>query len=158
MSDDISEVTRMKTVRKASVDSRETPAINVLLAYDNPRTCAEMMRMLDRIATRLRAKKLFNVNAFKFGLLERMDPRKWTPARAHAVELAMVAFGEEDIPEANFLRWLENWAKRHAGKAAGLGLLPMGPHSGQSVRRVVRTVRGIAARHGLGFIYDVEPA
>jgi hypothetical protein len=146
----------MKVARENSVDSKETHAVNVLLAYDNPRTCAASLRMLERISKRLHDKKLFNVNAFKFGLLEQMDPLKWTAAGAEAVELAMVAFGEEGVPGAGLLRWLENWARSHAGKNAGLGLLPMGPHTGESVRRAVRTRRGIAARHGLGFIYDSE--
>jgi hypothetical protein len=145
-------------VQKASVDTKETRAVHVLLAYDNPRTCAAMLKMLDRISTRLRDQKLFNVNAFKFGLLENMDPLKWTAASADAVELVMVAFSDEGIPGARLLRWLEKWARSHAGKEAGLGLLPMGPHTGQPVRRVVRALRKMSARHGLGFIYDVEPA
>jgi hypothetical protein len=148
----------MKMVQKTSVDTKGAQAVNVLLAYDNARTCAASLKMLDRISNRLRDQRLFNVNAFKFGLLEHMDPLKWTAAGADAVELAMVAFGEQGVPGVGFLRWVESWAKRHAGKNAGLGLLPLGSHSAKSVRRVVRVLRGIAQRNGLGFIYDVAPA
>jgi hypothetical protein len=146
----------MKVARENSVDSKEAHAVNVLLAYDNPGTCAASLRMLDRISKRLHDKKLFNVNAFKFGLLEKMDPLKWTAASAEVVELAMVAFGEQGVPGAGVLRWLEGWAKSHAGMEAGLGLLPMGRQTGKSVRRAVRAIKGIAARHGLGFIYEAE--
>jgi|HubBroStandDraft_1064217.scaffolds.fasta_scaffold430702_1 hypothetical protein len=146
----------MKMVRKTSVGTKGTHAVNVLLAYDNLHNCAAMLNLLDRISTRMRDKKLFNVNAVKFGLLEHMDPLNWTASDADAIELAMVAFSEEGAPRAGFLRWLESWAKRQAGKEAGLGLLPMGPHTGRSVRRVVRSLRGIAARNGLGFICDAE--
>jgi hypothetical protein len=158
MSDLRSEDTRMKVARENSVDSKEPHAVNVLLAYDNPSTCAASLHMLERISKRLHDKKLFNVNAFTFGLLEQMDPLKWTAASAEAVELAMVAFGEEGVPGAGVLRWLEGWAKSHAGKEAGLGLLPMGRHTEKSVRRAVRVIKAIAARYGLGFIYDPESA
>jgi len=150
------EETSMKTSRVSSTDAKAPQSVNVLLAYDNPRTCAAMLKILDRVSTRLRDKKLFNVNAFKFGLLERMDPFKRTAASPDSVELAMVGFSDGSIPDAGLLRWLDHWAKSHAGKVAGLGLLPMGPRTGASVRRVVRALQKIAARHRLGFIYEPE--
>jgi hypothetical protein len=146
----------MKTSLK-SVNGKKSQSVNVLLAYDNPRTCAAMLKMLDRISTRLRDKKLFNVNAFKLGLLENMDPSKWTAAGTDAVELAMVAVSDGSVPGACLLRWMEKWAKSHAGKAAGLCFLPMGRQTEQSVRSFVRALKGIAARYDLGFIYEPEP-
>jgi len=146
----------MKTAREDSSTTTNPHAINVLLAYDTAGTCGAFLKMLDRISTRLRDKKLFNVKAFKFGLLEQIDPRKWAAASADETELAVVAFGEVGAPGADLLRWVENWAARHEGMNAALGLLPMGALPGKSVRRVVRALRDIATRHGLGFIYDAE--
>jgi hypothetical protein len=130
--------------------------VHVLLAYDTTRTCRAILEMLHRISTQLRDQKLFDVKAFKFGLLEQMDPLKWTAADPQEAELAVVAFGETGAPGADFLRWLEHWAARHEGQNAALGLLPMGVFTGQSVRHLVRSLRKIAARHGLGFIYNPE--
>jgi hypothetical protein len=104
----------------------------------------------------VRANALLNVNAFRFGLLEQMDPCQWTAAGAPAAELAVVAFSEAGPPGAGFLRWLENWVKCHAGKNAALGLVPLGKATGKSVHRVVRILRKMAARHGLDFIYDAH--
>jgi hypothetical protein len=146
----------MKTSRESSTDAKAPQSVNVLLAYDNPRTCAAMLKVLDRVSTRLRDKKLFNVNAFRFGLLKRMDPFIRTAATPDSVELAMVGFSGGSIPDAGLLRWLDNWAKSHAGKVAGLGLLPMGPRTGESVRSFVQALREIAARYRLGFIYEPE--
>src|ERR1700733_7391745 len=127
--------------------------INVLLAYDSAGTCGAILGMFDRIATRLRNKKLFNVNAFRFGLLERMDPFQWSTADAGAAELVMVAFGEKGAPGVGLMRWLENWAQHHEGQDSALGFLPIGASAGEPVLRVVRSLRKIAARHGLRFIY-----
>jgi hypothetical protein len=146
----------MKTSRESSKSARSPQPVNILLAYDSPRTCAATMKMLDRISTRLQDKGLFNVNAFKFGLLENMDPLQGTAANADAVELAMVAFNAGSAPGAGLLRWFENWARGHAGREAGLGLLPLGRQTGQSVRRMARALREIAARYKLGFIYQPE--
>src|SRR5271154_621297 len=146
----------MKMTQKASVDSKGTHAVNVLLAYDSPRTCSAILKMFNRISARLRDKTLFKVNAIRFSLLERMDPVQCANARPGTPELAVVAFGETGIPGAALLGWLENWAQRHAGKEAALGLLPMGPATSKSVRRFVRIAKDIATRHGLGFIYDTE--
>jgi len=146
----------MKMARKTSVESKETHAVNVLLAYDNPGTCSAILGMFNRISARLRDKTLFKVNAFKFSLLERMDPVHCAAGRAGTPELAVVAFGEGGAPGAALLGWLENWAEDHAGKEAALGLLPMGPAMSKPVRRFVRIARDIATRHGLGFIYDAE--
>ena len=143
----------MKKTGEIRVESKNPYKINVLLAYDSAPTCGAILGMFDRISTRLRNKQLFNVNAFRFGLLERMDPFKWTAAGADAAELVMVAFGEKGAPGADLLSWLENWAKRHEGRDSALGFLPMGVKAGEPVRRVVRTLRKIAARHGLRFIY-----
>jgi hypothetical protein len=142
--------------RKASVDTKATHAVNVLLAYDNPRTCSAILGMFHRISAQLRDKSLFKVNAFKFSLLERMDPVQCAPDGADAPELAVVAFGEAGAPGAALLGWLENWAQGHAGQEAALGLLPMGPAISKPARRAVRIARKIATRHGLGFIYDAE--
>ncbi len=147
----------MKTSKESSVAAKGAEAVNVLLAYDNSQTCAASLKMLDRISNRLRDQGLFNVNAFKFGLLERMDPFKRMSPSVNAAELVMVAFSKEGVPGAGLLQWLENWAKNHAGKEAVLGLLPFGPQTGQSLRRTVRALKGIAARHDVGFIYEMEP-
>lgn len=147
----------MKTNSEHAPGSRDPYLLNVLLAYDNACTCSAILDMLDRVSTRLRAKPPLNVNAFRFGLLERMDPRKWTAAGARAAELAVVAFAEAGAPGASLLRWLENWGACHAGTEAALGLIPMGRATGQSVRRIVRILRKTAARHGLDFIYGAEP-
>jgi hypothetical protein len=147
---------KMKMPPKASRRTEESCMVSVLLAYDTARTCGSILGMLDRISTRLRDKKLFCVKAFKFGLLEQMDPLKWKAGRPGATELAMVAFGDEGPPGADLLRWLEKWAKRHAGQDAALGLLPMGLPSSQSVRRVVLALKEMAARHSLGFICDAR--
>jgi hypothetical protein len=146
----------MKTSPESSVVTKGAEPVNVLLAYDNSRTCAASLKMLDRISTRLHDQGLFNVNAFTFGLLERMDPFKWTSASANAAELVMVAFSKEGVPGARLLRWLENWAKNHSGQEAGLGLLPLGPQTARSVRRTVRALKKIAARHDVGFIYEAN--
>jgi hypothetical protein len=141
----------MKMARKISAGIKETHAVHVLLAYDNPRTCSAILGMFDRISARLCDKALFKVNAIKFSLLASMDP-----AQCGASELAVVAFGEAGAPGAALLSWLENWAECHAGKEAALGLLPLGPTSSNSVRRVVRISKDIATRYGLGFICDPE--
>ncbi len=146
----------MKNKSGHALGGKQPFALNILLAYDNARTCRAVLEMLDRISTRVRAKTRFNVNAFKFGLLEQMDPVKWTAAGARAAELAVVAFGEAGVPGARFLRWLENWGRFHAGKDAALGLIPVGRATGQSVRRIVRILKESAARHHLDFIYDAE--
>jgi hypothetical protein len=146
----------MKTARKYSVETKGTHAVNVLLAYDNPRACSAILGMFDRISGRLHDEKLFKINAFKFSLLERMDPLQCDAVGAGTPELAVVAFGEPGAPGAALLGWLEHWAERHAGKEAALGLLPMGPATSEPVQRFVRTTKDIAARHGLGFIYDSE--
>ena len=146
----------MKKTGEITAESKDSYKINVLLAYDSTPTCGAILRMFDRISTRLRDKKIFNVRAFKFGLLERMDPFKWPATRAGAAELVMVAFGEEGAPGAGLLRWLENWAKQHEGQDSALGFLPLGANAGKSVRRVVRALKKIAARHGLRFIYGAE--
>jgi len=144
----------MKTAREDYPGAKDSHSIQVLLAYDTDATCGAILKMLDRISARLRDKKLFHVNAFKFGLLEQMDIRKWIAARPQEAELAVVAFGEAGAPGADLLQWLENWASRHEGGNAALGLLPMGALTGKSVRHVVRSLRKIAARHGVGFIYN----
>jgi hypothetical protein len=146
----------MKMAQKSSVDSGETHAVNVLLAYDNPRACSAILRMFDRISGHLRDERLFKINAFKFSLLERMDPVQCDIGGVGTPELAVLAFGSTGAPGVALLRWLENWAKRHAGKEAALGLLPMGAVTSASVRRFVRIARDIATRHGLGFIYHAE--
>jgi hypothetical protein len=130
--------------------------LNVLLAYDDARTCGATLDMLDRISSRLRATTRLNVNAFRFGLLEQMDPRRWTAAGARAADLAVVAFGEAGVPGAKLLRWLEKWGECHADKNAALGLVPMGRATGASVRRIVRTLKETAARYGLDFIYGAD--
>jgi hypothetical protein len=146
----------MKMARKVSADTGATQAVNVLLAYDDPRTCRALLGMFDRISARLRDKTLFKVNAFKFSLLERMDPAHSATVESETPELAVVAFGEADALGTALLCWLESWAEHHAGKAAALGLLPLGPVTSERVRRFVRISRDIATRHGLGFIYDSE--
>jgi hypothetical protein len=146
----------MKNKSGHALGGKDLFALNILLAYDNARTCRSVLEMLDRISTRARAKTRFNVNAFRFGLLERMDPVKWTAASAREAKLALVAFGETGVPGARFLRWLENWGRFHAGKDAALGLIPVGRATGQSVRRLVRILQESAARHHLDFIYDAE--
>ena len=146
----------MKKAREMTLGNKDSYHINVLLAYDSAPTCGTILDMFDRISTRLRDKKLFNVNAFRFGLLERMDPFKWKSARAGEAELVMVAFGEEGPPGAGLLRWLENWAQQHEGQDSALGFLPLGAKAGEPVRRVVQALQKIAARHGLRFIYGAE--
>ena len=146
----------MKTSRESSVLAKGAESVNVLLAYDNSRTCAASLKMLARISNRLHDQGLFNINAFTFGFLERMDPFKRTSASANAAELVMVAFSKEGVPGTRLLRWLENWARNHSGEEAGLGLLPLGPQTGQSVRRTVRALKRIAARHDVGFIYEAS--
>ena len=143
----------MKKTGEMTAESKNPQKINVLLAYDSAQTCGAILGMFERISTRLRNKQLFNVNAFRFGLLERMDPFKWTAAGTGTAELVMVAFGEKGAPGAALLSWLENWAQRHQGQDSALGFLPMGVKPGEPVRRVVRTLRRIAARHSLRFIY-----
>jgi hypothetical protein len=146
----------MKSMDKTHLEARDSYRINVLLAYDNTHTRGAILGMLDRISTQLRDKTLFKINAFSFGLLEQIDPRLCASAgteSAEVAEIAVVAFGKEGAPGAGLLRWLENWAERHAGQDAALGLQPLAPLSGKSVRRVVRALREIAARHGLRFIY-----
>src|SRR5580658_10031942 len=123
----------MKTAREMTVETGDSYQINVLLAYDSAPTCGAILGMFDRISTRLRDKKIFNVRAFKFGLLERMDPFKWTAAKAGAAELVMVAFGEAGPPGASLLRWLENWAEQHEGQDSALGFLPLGADAGEPV-------------------------
>jgi hypothetical protein len=144
------------TGEMATVEKTDPYQINVLLAYDSDRTCGAILGMFDRISTRLRDKSIFNVNAFRFGLLERMDPFQRTASRAGAAELVMVAFGEEGAPGAGLLRWLENWAELHEGQDSALGFLPLGTKPGEPVRRVVRALRKIAARHSLRFICGAE--
>jgi hypothetical protein len=146
----------MKKEGEMTVETGGSYQINVLVAYDSAPTCSAILDMFDRISTRLRDKQLFNVNAFRFGLLERMDPCSWTAAGAGAAELVMVAFGEAGPPGAGLLRWLESWAEHHQGQDSALGFLPLGANAGEPVRRVVRTLRKIAARHGLRFIYGAE--
>ncbi len=141
----------MKTAR-----SKSTPAIHVVLAYDTARTRGAIFNLLGRISERLHNKRLFNVNSFKFGLLPKMNSARWSAGNPAEAELAVVAFGETNTPGADFLRWLDGWAKRHAGKNAALGLLPMGAVTGRSVERVVRELKKIASRHGLGFIYNED--
>jgi hypothetical protein len=146
----------MKRTHEVTPMAKDPHSIHVLLAYDNGRTCGAILEMLDRISSRLREKKLFSVKAFRFGLLEQMDPGKWAAANPEEAELAVVAFGQTGAPGANLLRWLENWAELHAGQNAALGLLPMGTFTGNSMRHVVQSLRKIAARHGLGFIYGAD--
>jgi hypothetical protein len=146
----------MKKKGEHALGAKDPYMVNVLLAYDNARTCREILDMLDRVSTRVRAKTMLNVNAFRFGLLEQMDPLKWTAAGGWAAELAVVAFGEAGPPGAALLRWLENWGKCHADKNAALGLIPMGRATGESVRRIVRILKKTAARHGLDFIYGAD--
>jgi hypothetical protein len=146
----------MKKTGEMTVESKDPYKINVLLAYDSAPTCGAILSMFDRISSRLRDKKIFNVKAFKFGLLERMDPFKWPVAKAGAAELVMVAFGDEGAPGAGLLRWLENWAQQHEGQDSALGFLPLAADAGEPVRHVVRALQKIAARHGLRFIYGVE--
>ena len=146
----------MKTAGEITVVATDPFKINVLLAYDSVQTCGAILGMFDRISTRLCDKKIFNVRAFKFGLLERMDPLKWPAARAGAAELMMVAFGEEGAPGAGLLRWLENWAENQEGQDSALGFLPMNTNADAPVHRVVRALRKIAARHDLRFIYGAE--
>jgi len=145
----------MKKGKKA-LGAKAPYLLNVLLAYDDARTCGATLDMLDRISTRLRATTRLNVNAFRFGLLEQMDPRRWTAAGARAADLAVVAFGEAGAPGAGLLRWLENWGACHEDTNAALGLIPMGRATGASVRRVVRILKETAARHGLDFICGAE--
>jgi hypothetical protein len=145
-----------KTSEMTDAEQNDSYQINVLLAYDSDRTCGAILGMFDRISTRLRDKKIFNVNAFRFGLLERMEPFKRTAPEAGAAELVMVAFGEEGAPGAGLLRWLENWAEHHEGQDSALGILPLGAKAGEPVRRFVRALRKIAARHSLRFIYGAE--
>ncbi len=147
----------MKKKDKKAPGGKDPYLLNILLAYDNARTCCATLDMLDRISTRLRATTRLNVNAFRFGLLEQMDPRRWKAAGAWAADLAVVAFGEAGAPGAGLLRWLENWGACHEDKNAALGLIPMGRATGASVRRVVRILKNTAARHGLDFIYGAEP-
>jgi hypothetical protein len=144
----------MKTKSGHARGAKEPYTLKVLLAYDNAGTCRAMLDMLDRVSTRLRAQAQLNVNAFRFGLLEQMDPHKWPAAGEWAAELAVVAFGEAEPPGAGLLRWLEKWGKCHADKHAALGLVPLASVTSKSVRRIVRTLRATAARHGLDFIYD----
>ncbi len=141
----------MKTAR-----SKSTPAIHVILAYDTARTRGAIFKMLGRISDKLHNKRLFNVNAFKFGLLQQMDSATWSAGNSAEAELAVVAFNESSAPGADFLRWLDGWAQCHAGKNAALGLLPMGIVTSRSVQRVVRELKKIASRHGLGFIYNED--
>jgi len=144
----------MKTKDEHALEAKDPYMLKVLLAYDNARTCRAMLDMLNRVSTRLRAQAQINVNAFRFGLLEEMDPLQWPAAGQWSAELAVVAFGEAGLPGAGLLRWLENWGKCHAHKQAALGLVPLAKLTSQSVRRIVRTLRATAARHGLDFIYD----
>ena len=146
----------MKRADEITAEKKSSYQVHVLLAYDSAPTCGAILGMFDRISTRLRDKKIFNVQAFKFGLLERMDPFKWTATKAGEAELVMVAFGEAGPPGASLLRWLENWAQQHEGRDSALGFLPLGANAREPVRRVVRTLRKMAARHGLRFIYGVE--
>jgi hypothetical protein len=146
----------MKTAVENTGETAGAYQINVLLAYDSAPTCGAILSMFERISARLCDQKLFNVNAFKFGLLERMDLFKWASAGAGAADLVMVACGGEGAPGASLLRWLEDWAEHHAGRDSALGFLPMGALAGEPVRRLVRSLRTIAARHGLRFIYGAE--
>ncbi len=146
----------MKNDHGHAQGQREPYLLNVLLAYDNARTRRAILDMLDRVSHRVRAKTRFNVNALRFGLLEQMDPCKWTAAGARAAELAVVAFGEARVPGAGLLRWLEKWGRCHEHKDAALGLVHLGRSTGQSVRRIVRILQQTAARHGLEFIYDAH--
>jgi len=145
----------MKTVDETYLDGSERPSVRVLLAYDNARSCGAILDMLARISARLREKTLFNVNAFKFGLLERMDTLQCPSPDAEA-ELAVVVFGQDGVPGAGLLRWLEIWASRHAGKNAALSLFLRGNAASESARRIVQTLKEMAARHGLSFICDAE--
>jgi hypothetical protein len=148
---------KMKTKGGHAPGAKDPYMLNVLLAYDNARTCGATLDLLDRISTRLRATTRLNVNAFTFGLLEQMDPCKWKAAAgAKAAELVIVAFGEAGAPGAGLLRWLENWGQCHADKNAAVGLIPMGRATGASVRRTVRALKDTAARHGLDFIYGAD--
>jgi hypothetical protein len=142
-------------VKKAS-SGKDPYLLNVLLAYDNDSTCGATLDMLNRISNRLRTTTKLNVNAFRFGLLEQMDPCRWTAEGARAADLAVVAFGETGAPEAGLLRWLEKWGECHADKSAALGLIPMGRATGASVRRIVRVLKKTASRYGLDFIYGTE--
>lgn len=148
----------MKNKSGHDLEVKEPFVLNILLAYDNARTCRAILEMLDRISSRVRAKARVNVNAFRFGLLEQMDPVKWTAAGARAAQLAVVAFGDAGAPGAPLLRWLDKWGRCHADADAALGLIPLGPATSQSVRRIVRLLRATAARHHLDFIYDPSPA
>jgi hypothetical protein len=144
---------KMRNKAERALGAKDPYRLKILLAYDNARTCGAMLDLLDRVSTRLRAKARLNVNAFRFGLLEQMEPSKWTVAGQWAAELAVVAFGEAGPPGAGLLRWLENWGQCHAGKNAALALVPMGRAASTSVRRIVRILRETASRHGLDFIY-----
>ena len=84
----------MKKTGEMTVENKDPYKINVLLAYDSAPTCGAILRMFDRISTRLRDKKIFNLCAFEFGLLERMDSFRWPSAKAGAAELVLVAFGD----------------------------------------------------------------
>ena len=146
----------MKKKDEDALDAKESYILNVLLAYDNDRTRGVILDMLNRVSNRVRAKTVLNVNAFKFGLLEQMDPLKWAAAGVSAAELVVVAFGEAGVPGAGLLRWLENWGKCHADKNAALGLIPMGRATGASMHRIVRVLKETAARNGLDFIYGAD--
>ncbi|HEY3860620.1 MAG TPA: hypothetical protein VGO59_01925 [Verrucomicrobiae bacterium] len=133
------------------MQSNDPYQINVLLAYDSAQTRSAIVGMFDRISSHLRDKKIFNVNAFRFGLLERAD-RFHLMASSASAELVMVAFGDSGVPGAGLLSWLESWAEQHAGQDSALGFLPVGAIAGEPVRRMVRALGSIAARHGLRFI------
>jgi hypothetical protein len=147
---------KMKKRFKKAAGGKDPYLLNVLLAYDNARTCSATLEMLNRISTRLHSTTRLSVNAFRFSLLEQMDPCRWRAAGASAADLAVVAFGEAGPPEAGLLRWLEKWGECHAYKNAALGLIPMGRATGASVGRVVRVLKDTAARYGLDFIYGAD--
>lgn len=136
------------------MNTEELHTLNVLLAYDNPRTCRAILRVFSRVSSQLHDRTLFKVDAFKFSLLERMDPSRCADELVERPEIAVVAFGEAGAPGAALLGWLEIWAKCHAGKEAALGLLPLGPATGKTVRRFIRLSKEIATRYGLNFICD----
>ena len=142
----------MKKTGEIRVESKNPYKITVLLAYDSAPTCGAILRMFDRISTRLRDKKIFNLCAFEFGLLERMDSFRWPSAKAGAAELVLVAFGEKGAPGAGPMRWLENWAQQHAGQDSALGFLALAAEADEPVRRFVGTLQTMAESHGLRFI------
>jgi hypothetical protein len=147
---------KMKTKGGHALGAKNPHMLNVLLAYDNARTCSATLDLLDRISKRLRASTRFHVNAFTFGLLEQMDPLKWTATGARAADLVVVAFGEAGAPGADLLRWLEKWGRCNAEENVALGLIPMGRATGAAMLRIVRVLKDTAARNGLDFIYGAD--